>query len=392
MRPDARAQSAIEILDLWLADQTGLDRVLAQWARTNRYAGSKDRAAIADLVYGAVRRLRSANWAACGEQPASGRTLIHGATLLDQASIDQLFSGERYAPDSLSEAEISARCDLGTAPHAIRYDYPDWLSQHLDGVSDADLDALRERAPLDLRVNTLKSDREEALKSLTAEGISAQAIPGSETALRVLDGNRKVARSTAYAHGMVEIQDFGSQQLADLAEPQPGEQIIDLCAGGGGKSLAMAAQAGGNARIFAYDVSPARLSDLPQRAERAGAKINILTAKDVAQRSETADVVFVDAPCSGSGAWRRNPDAKWQLTEERLASLNTIQAELLEQAADLCAPSGRIVYGTCSILNVENIDRINEFLTKATQWSEINRLVLRPTNGCDGFFGAVLTR
>ena len=392
MRPDARVQSAIEILDQWLEADTGLDRVLTQWARANRYAGSGDRAAIADLVYGAVRRLRSANWVAGAPDPVSGRSLLHGALLMDGHDVEALFTGTRHAPDLLTQAEIAHHRDLAEASHAVAYDYPDWLGPHLAGVRDEDLSALRDRAPLDLRVNTLKATTEQALASLENEDIKAITIQDVPNALRVTEGNRKVARSAAYDTGLVEIQDAGSQKLAILANAKPGELIIDLCAGGGGKTLALAAAADGKANIFAHDISEQRMSDLPARARRAGAAIQVVKPNMLEPLHGKADLVFVDAPCSGSGAWRRNPDAKWHLTEKRLAELTSIQQALIEQAAGLCNPTGRIVYGTCSLFRVENEERVTTFFDQNAGWQVTEQLQAYPSDGTDGFFGTVLTR
>lgn len=392
MKPDARIQSAIEILDQWLGQQTGLDRVLTQWARRNRFAGSGDRAAIADLVYSAVRRLRSANWVAGGSEVPSGRTLMHGTAILDDLPIDSLFTGLRHAPEPLTEAETSARRAFQDAPPNISVDIPDWLEPFLADVPKLELCALRTRAALDLRVNTVKATPDEALAALAKDDIAAHRLSTSSTALRVTTGNRKVARSDAYLTGMIEIQDAGSQALADLAEARAGELIVDLCAGGGGKSLALAASTGGHARLIAHDISADRLSDLPTRAQRAGAEIEIAQPNALHQWQGQADLVFVDAPCSGSGAWRRNPDAKWRLTAQRLKELNSVQSDLLQQATELCKPSGRIVYGTCSLLACENQDRVDAFLAKTGDWRVSRDFTALPSHGSDGFFGVVLTR
>ena len=369
MRPDARAQSAIEILDEWLGSVAGLDRTLTRWARGNRFAGSKDRAAIADLVYGVVRRLRSSAWiSGCdpgGSQPV-GRQLLLGSLVLDGVDPELCFTGAKYAPEKLTAYERTIEAPLEQAPRAIRLDYPDWLDQHLADVADADLEALRSRAPLDLRVNSLKASVAQATVALAADGIEVQDLASQPLALRVTVGERKVAGSTAYKTGLVEIQDVGSQGLSTLAETQPKEVVIDLCAGGGGKALAIAAQSAGLARIYAYDISLKRMAAIPERAERAGVEIELLTKDDLAQMAGKADLVFLDAPCSGSGAWRRNPDAKWRLTPERLSELTRMQSELLYQATGLCRPGGRIVYGTCSILRAENQMQTEAFSQKLT--------------------------
>lgn len=392
MRPDARVQSAIEILDRWQSGETGLDRVLVHWARSNRYAGSGDRAAIADLVYGCVRRLRSSLWVAGQDWPGTGRAAMLGYLTQTGADTGALFSGARHAPEPLTDAERGAVREPEGAPRPVRLDFPDWLEEHLSDVSDASLDALRNRAAVDLRVNTLKADPATVLAALAEEGIGTELVPDAPLALRVTDGERRVARSRAYLDGLAEIQDAGSQRLAALARPQPGDLVIDLCAGGGGKALAMAAASDNAARILAHDISAARLAPLPERAERAGARIECIGAKDLADLSDKADVVFIDAPCSGSGAWRRNPDAKWRLTPERLAQLCTVQQDLLRQGVSLCKPTGRLIYGTCSILNAENAEAISRFSSDHPEWTTCDELRVSPGGGTDGFFGTALCR
>ena len=392
MRPDARAQSAINILDQWFEGREGLDRILTAWGRANRYAGSKDRAAIADLVYDAVRRLRSASWVAGQDVPTSGRSVLLGSLLLDGADPDLTFSGTQYAPEALSDAERAGIRDLDPAPRAVRLDFPDALDADLTSVPDADLDALRQRAPLDLRVNTIKSDPASAIAALEEDDISVGAVEGAPLALRVVSGARKVARSRAYLEGLVEIQDAGSQLLAALAEPAPGAAVMDLCAGGGGKALALAAAARGTARIVAHDIAADRMQEIPGRAERAGVEIECMSSGHLAEFKGTFDLVFIDAPCSGSGAWRRNPDAKWRLQPTRLAELNDIQSGLLEQGAELCKPGGRIVYGTCSLFTCENEDIVEAFLKARPGWHTERLHRSAPSQGMDGFFGVVLSQ
>ena len=236
--------------------------------------------------------------------------------------------------------ERDALRTLHDASRPVRLDYPDWLEQHVSDVPDQCLDSLRDRAALDLRVNTLKSDRAQARDALAKEGIEADCVAHSPIALRVVSGERRVARSEAYLNGLVEIQDAGSQQLAAMASADPGDLILDLCTGGGGKSLAMAAACKNSARILAHDISAARIARLPERAQRAAARIECISEGDLADLKGKADIVFIDAPCSGSGAWRRNPDAKWRLTPDRLSQLCKIQLDLLRQGAELCKPTG----------------------------------------------------
>ena len=393
MTPAARVRAAIEIIDEWQAGDDGLDRVLARWGRAHRFAGSGDRHAIADLVYDGVRRMRSAAWVAGVGEPADGRTLLRGCLLLDGVDIETVFTGDRHAPASLGEAERRPARPLADSPRAVRLDLPDWLEPELAEVDDRVLEALRDRAPLDLRVNLLKAGRGEAVAALAADGIAAGPVPLSPAALRVRDGQRRVAGSRAYREGLVEIQDAASQAVADLAEARPGETVLDLCAGGGGKALALAAAMRGperNAgRLIAHDIAPQRIAPLPDRARRAGARVEIMATAGLEALAGACDLVFVDAPCSGSGAWRRNPDAKWQLTAEALDRLTATQDALLDQAARLARPGGRVLYATCSLIGRENRPRVDAFLARRPGWRLAAARALTPPEG-DGFYAALL--
>jgi 16S rRNA (cytosine967-C5)-methyltransferase len=390
MTPAARVAAAIEILDCWRAGSDGLDRVLAAWGRANRYAGSGDRRAIADLVYDTVRRMRSAAWVAGVEEPASGRSLLQGCLLLDGIDPGEFFTGMRHAPEVLGPEEQRDR-SLPDAPAAVRNDLPDWLWAEMNALGGEVLDALRGRAPVDLRVNTLKTDRTVALDVLAKDGIVCEPLDLSPTALRVREGARRVAGSRAYTGGLIEIQDVASQAVADLAGALPGEVVLDLCAGGGGKSLALAAAMENKGHLIAHDVAPARMKGLPDRASRAGAKIELAELGALEQFIGKCDLVFVDAPCSGSGAWRRNPDAKWALTPARLEQLEATQAALLAQAAELCAPGGRIAYATCSLIEKENREQIASFLAVSPAWEGHSSLSVHPPDG-DGFFAQVVRK
>ncbi len=392
MTPSARVQGAIEVIDGWQTGTDGLDRVLTRWGRTHRFAGSGDRHAIADLVYDAVRRLRSALWVAGVAEPGDGRNLLRGSLMLDGVDPATLFTGERHAPDRLGADEGRRARPLETAPRPVRQDFPDWLARELDGADDRVLAALRARAPLDLRVNLLKARRAEAIAALAEDGIAAEPAPLSPTALRVQGGQRRVAGSSAYRDGLVEIQDAASQAVVDLAAARPGETVLDLCAGGGGKTLALAAAMGGEGRLCAHDIAPGRIAPLPDRARRAGAAVEIVGTAALGGLAGACDLVFVDAPCSGSGAWRRNPDAKWSLRPEDLERLVATQDALLAQATSLLAPRGRIAYATCSILARENDARVATCrrLPGGGRAVVQRRISLTPLDGGDGFYAAIL--
>jgi 16S rRNA (cytosine967-C5)-methyltransferase len=395
--PAARIEAAIGILDRWRAGPEPLDHLLAAWGRANRYAGSGDRRAIADLVYDGVRRLRSAAWVAGEPENFSGRNVLIGSLLLDghdRASLAALFSGECYAPPPLSEAE-SARlgCPLEVAPRPVRLDFPDWLGSGLEDVPDAALAAMRERAPVFQRVNLLRADPDAGRAALAEDGIETAPGPISPTCLKVVSGARQVARSRAFADGLVEVQDAASQAAADYATARPGETVLDYCAGAGGKALALAAAMRGRGRLHAHDIAPERLDRLPERARRAGVQVTLLPPGETAALDAACDLVFVDAPCSGSGTWARHPDAKWRLTPELLAAHMSSQDDILASAAAAVRRGGRLVYVTCSLLAAENEERITRFLDSRPGFGPGRApLRLSPLDGGDGFFACEFVR
>jgi 16S rRNA (cytosine967-C5)-methyltransferase len=397
MIPAARIQSAIEIVDQWQSGSDGLDRELAAWGRGNRYAGSSDRRAIADLVYDTVRRLRSAAWVAGSDDSAGGRDLVLGSLVLDgldQAALSALFSGARHTSAPLSETELARLGQpLDGASRPIRLDFPDWLSPHFAAIPDAALELMRRRAPLFLRVNLLRADRAAAIAALDAEQIVTEPGLLSPTCLTVLSGARSVARSCAYLDGLVEVQDAASQAVADYAQAMPGNTVLDYCAGAGGKALALAAAMAGRGHLHAHDIAPQRLAQLGARAVRAGVEITPCEPDQIGTLTGRCDLVLVDAPCSGSGAWRRNPDAKWRLTDDQLAGYVQTQDAVLDQAAAAVRRGGRLIYATCSLLTIENQQRVANFLaTHADFHPGREPLVLTPVDGGDGFFACDILR
>lgn len=385
MTPAARVQAAIEILDRWLSGGEGVDRFMARWGRENRFAGSGDRRAIADLVYDALRCKRRAAWVAGSEDAATGRDLLRGSLVLAGADLDTIFSGDRHAPAPLTGPERTTST-LDDAPRAVLLDLPDWLVPMFDAYPDGVALALKNRAPLDLRVNLLKTDPSAAAAALVGEGIATAPVSLSDTALRVTEGARKVAQSAAYRDGLVEIQDAASQAVVDMTEPRSGETVLDLCAGAGGKTLALAARMGGRGRFLVHDIAPARLVDLGPRAKRAGITVETIATDGLGKLAGTIDHVIVDAPCSGSGAWRRNPDAKWRLTPAELERLCAVQASLLDQALDLVTPNGRISYMTCSLLATENGAQCVEAIRRHPGLDLTKSRQFTPIDGADGFF------
>jgi 16S rRNA (cytosine967-C5)-methyltransferase len=380
MTPGARAMAAITILDRILGGEPA-EKALTNWGRASRYAGSGDRAAIRDHVFDALRCRRS--FAALGGG-LTGRGLMLGA--LRAKGEEALFDGSPYAPARVTEA------DAGRQPtEAEALDVPDWLLPDLRASlgqkTEQVLQAMRTRAPVFLRVNTARASAAEAISALSAEGIIAEPHALAPTALEVTANARKIHNSAAYLSGLVELQDASSQAVVAALPLADGMRVLDLCAGGGGKTLAMAARA--RLTLYAYDSNPRRMADLPERAKRAGARI-VLTEEP--EKTAPYDLVLVDAPCSGSGSWRRDPEGKWSLTPARLDEISAIQPSILARAARMTAPKGWLAYATCSLLQRENDAQIAAFLAAHPGWRQVQSERYLPTMGGDGFYSAVLTR
>ncbi|RWR35208.1 RsmB/NOP family class I SAM-dependent RNA methyltransferase [Sinirhodobacter populi] len=392
MTPAARLSAAITILDA-IREGAPAEQALTNWARASRYAGSGDRAAVRDHVFDALRCRGSFALLGGGE---SGRNLILGLLRAQRADAAALFTGEGHAPAPLTAEEAALLAapppEAGAlAPH----DWPNWLRPQLAADLGADFGAvslaMRGRAPVFLRVNTGRTDRAGAQAALAAEGIDSLPHPLAETALRVISGARRVQASAAYRDGLVELQDAASQAAVAIAAPEGRARVLDYCAGGGGKALALAARAP-DARIVAHDIDPGRMRDIPARAKRAGARIALAPPGGV---SGMFDLVMVDAPCSGSGTWRRTPDAKWRLTPEALARLVGLQQEILAAAARHVAPGGALLYMTCSLLDCENGAQIRRFAERGIFGivAEHRFLPLGPAEeAADGFYAAQLHR
>jgi len=382
MTPEARVQAATLLLDAVLDGQAA-EQALTRWSRTNRYAGSKDRAAIRDLVFDALRRRRS--YAAWGGA-MTGRGLMIGALRAEGRDPEDVFTGQGYAPAPVTEEE---RAGFSTPDEAQARDLPDWLwpefEASLGNLAEVEARLMRDRAEVFLRVNLLKTQPDQALIALQAEGIRCEPHALSPTALRVIEGARRVHLSAAYKDGVVELQDAASQAVVDALALQPGLRVLDFCAGGGGKALAIAAQT--RARVDAHDIDPARMKDIPARAARAGAEVEINT-----DPAGPFDMVVCDAPCSGSGSWRRAPEAKWRLTPERLEALKSMQNSVLDAGSALVAPGGALAYATCSLLEGENDARVQAFLARSPGWRTERARRLTLSDGADGFFVAVLRR
>jgi 16S rRNA (cytosine967-C5)-methyltransferase len=389
MTPQARAQAAIELLDaiVLAARDAGpaADTLIQRYFKTRRYAGSKDRRAVRELVYAAIRR--------AGERPASGRAALIGVAA-EQPEVAALFDGSAHGPAPIAAGETAA--PAGAAPA--------WLAERLlRALGPEDVAALGGRAPLDVRVNRLKATREEVAELLPDAIVSLRAHDG----LRLPEGT-PVEGLAPFLDGWIEVQDEGSQLVAEACRAAPGFTVIDLCAGAGGKTLALAAAMRGKGRLVACDTDRNRLSRLAPRAARAGAgfiETRLLDpdreAATLADLAGQADVVLVDAPCSGSGTWRRNPEARWRLTPARIARVEALQARLLDLAATLVRPGGALIYAVCSLLDEEGSDQIARFLAHHPDWRTESpfeggrahgpgRRLTPGHDGTDGFFVARL--
>lgn len=366
MTPSARLAAAIEVIDQTAAVRGPADAVLKAWGKAHRFAGSKDRKALAEIVYSAFRARARSAW---GLEADDGRALVLGelrwAEGLPVDEIAALFSGEGHAPPPLTAAE---RERLETRPEAapewVQAGVPAWIAERLQAQFGA---AWREearaaivpRAPVDLRVNSLRGDVAGALRLLAHEEVSPERTPYSALGLRLPPAfARDVQALRAFTSGWIEVQDEGSQILAALAGASTGETVVDYCAGGGGKTLALAASMQGRGRLIASDVNGRRLNAMGERLARAGAAAEIRRLGAEGEGMEdlqgAADLVLVDAPCSGSGTWRRHPEAAWRLDPAGVERLAALQAAILGRAARLVKPGGRLVYATCSLLEAEN--------------------------------------
>ncbi len=383
MTPSARLSAAIEVLVDIEARRRPANDTLKDWGLAHRFAGSSDRAAIAGLVYDALRRKASSAWLMGAASPrAAVIGMLHRERSLDVAEIEALCSGARFSPAPLSEAERAAlaRDSLADAPPPVQGEYPDWLDPHFARVFGNERGqegaALASRAPLDMRVNTLKAEREEILPKLAH--LNAGPTRWSPNGLRIhLAADAKspaIHAEPVFLKGAIEIQDEGSQLAALFAGAKPGEQVIDLCAGAGGKTLAFAAAMENRGQIYATDIDKRQLAPIHERITRAGARnIQVRTPRGeadvLADLVSRADRVVIDAPCTGTGTWRRNPDAKWRIRPGALAERVKEQAVLLDRAVLLTKAGGRIVYITCSVLKEENGDQMQAFVDRHPDFS-----------------------
>ncbi len=392
MTPAARLSTAIEILDAVLAGHpAGL--TLTKWGRQNRYAGSRDRAAIRDIVFDCLRARRSLTHLGGVE---TGRAIVVAYAQSQGLDLDSLFTGLHYDPEPLTDVERDALAEVATAPDPVRLNYPDFLDADLKRSLGANFEAVMEamlvRAPVDLRVNGAKADLSDAQALLRADDIETEPVAGVPTALRVTENHRRVGQSKAYRDGIVELQDASSQAAALFAEAKPGMRVLDYCAGGGGKALALFDAINGDGSVVAHDIATVRMNDLPARAARAGARISIASPGHRDLVTGSFDLVFVDAPCSGSGSWRRTPDAKWRFSPDDLENLIKIQEDVLSKAATYVKAGGVLCYATCSVLDRENMSQVETFLEASPEFTLEDSRLFTPVEIGDGFFAARMSR
>ena len=385
MTPAARLSAAIEVISNIETQRIPAAQALKEWGTAHRFAGSGDRAAISGLVWDVLRR-RASSAVLMGSETPRARALgmLRLERGMDADAVAALCDGGRYAPQPLDETERQALSSgsLHGAPAHIAGDYPEWLDEQLAAVFGedrvAEATAMASRAPLDLRVNTLKAKREKVQASL--KHLGAKPTPWSPIGLRIelsADArNPGIHSEEDFVKGAVEVQDEGSQLAALLSAAKPGEQVIDLCAGAGGKTLALAAMMAGKGRLIAADRDKRQLAPIHERLSRAGVhNCDVRSPKGeadpLADIKASADLVLIDAPCSGTGTWRRNPDAKWRMRPGALEVRLKDQAEVLDRAAGMVKPGGRIAYITCSVLPVENNEQVRAFLARHPEFSVV---------------------
>lgn len=436
MTPGARTQAAIELIDqiltAWMSQKRiPADKLLQNYFASHRYIGSKDRGQVSELVYWVLRHKAALEWwLDRTNQRIHGRSYVYAALILrkdyNPATIASLSKDSQFSPPPLTEdkqkmVETLVRHDIHhkDMPDPIRLNYPEWMDSLLDEAfgpkKEAAMQAMNGQAPTDLRTNTLKTRREALIATLNKEGFACAPTELSPLGVR-LEKRGPVFTSETFKKGWFEVQDEGSQMVALLADAQPGMRVIDFCAGAGGKTLAMAAQMQNKGRVLALDTSEKRLSQLTPRLRRAGVdnvQTHIITSETdayIKRHKQTADRVLVDAPCSGTGTWRRNPDLKWRFTQKDLEEVVQLQQSILQSALRLVKPGGRLIYATCSILKDENEKQIEQALKSANNfkvvcaekiWDKnpvsdepgVSYLSLTPhEDGVDGFFAAVLER
>ncbi|WP_432284729.1 RsmB/NOP family class I SAM-dependent RNA methyltransferase [Aminobacter sp. BA135] len=388
MRLGGRLAAAIEVLDDIERRHRPAADALKDWGLSHRFAGAGDRAAIGNIVYDALRRKRSAGWLVGDE---TSRALGFGALLLewDQSAeaLNQTLDGDKFAPEPLSASELAtiAGHKLNEAPDAVRADCPDWCAPLLERAFGAEWvaegAALAARPPLDIRANTLKADRDRVIAELEGTQAAPTALAPHGVRIPPIDGSGRhpnVQAEPAFQKGWFEIQDEGSQLAAELAGALPGMQVLDYCAGAGGKTLALSAAMDNRGQIFAHDSEKSRLAPMFDRLRRSDNRNVQVVSKpsELAGLTGHMDLVLIDAPCTGSGTWRRRPDAKWRLTQRQLDVRKAEQSAILDAASAYVKPGGLVVYITCSVFDEENADQVAAFVERNARFTTVDHKAL----------------
>ena len=400
MTPGARVSATISILDNYLVG-TPENKALLNWFRGNRFAGSKDRRAIREIFFKCLRFKRSSLWPfENAGYRQSGRHLVMGMLTISGEQLSDVFNEEKYSPEALSKSEKiviqSLKKIASQAPFPIKLNFPDFLEHPLKDSFDSNLletlKCLNTRTSLFLRVNCIKSTRESAISSLKKEGIIAEIVANSNFGLKVITNAKYLNRAESYLTGKVEIQDISSQAAIDFINPIKNSKILDFCAGGGGKTLAMASLTLAEGEFFVHDKSSSRMTNLVERCKRAGFGVRILTVDALENSNHKFDLVVADVPCSGTGAWRRNPGSKWWLTQNKLDELLVKQRNILITASKYVKTGGAFAYMTCSVLKKENKDQIDWFLSVNKGFCLEKDILISPLQGGDGFYTSLLKK
>jgi len=424
MKQAARIQSCIDLLEKINESRIPMDNTIRDFMHYRRYIGSKDRAAIVEQVYSIVRHHARLSWLLQKSNvPLIPRNYVIADLSWHGRDMTNLFTGEKHAPAPLSDEERfwSARLtDHASMPAEVQVECPDWAADRLKALFgeefESQMRAMLDPAPLDLRVNTLKGTLEQAQELLAAQDVKTSKTPYSPYGLRV-EGKAFMSATKAFSKGLVEIQDEGSQLIALACDARPGMRVLDYCAGAGGKTLGIAAMMENKGNIVAMDIDPRRLEKGRKRFRKAGVHNVELRALDdeknrkwLRRQKNEMDVVLVDAPCSSSGTWRRNPDLRWNQYGPSLDEIKDMQADILNRVADKVKPGGKLVYATCSLFPEENEEQVERFLSAHDDYelvplSQIFQnyqsqpvcpdpyLRLTPyRHNTDGFFAAILQK
>ena len=399
MRQDARANAAISILDNFLVGQN-LNSVLSRWAKNNRYAGSSDRESIRNIVFDVLRVKKTLTSVLENEkQPINGRSLVFLYSVFYALNLNDIFTGQEYGPEKLTifEKEFSkiSKENINEC-FRITDNIPDFLiaefKRSLGRKFKHAMRLLEKRAPISIRVNPLKSDVSSILECLSLEGIKGKKSKIVRYGINIIGNPRRLTQIQAFKDGCFEVQDLHSQKIIEDLPLNEHTKVLDYCAGAGGKILSIACSLKGNGKFYIHDIDERKLKEADSRAKRAGVKFKRLEGENLPKYCSSFDCVIVDVPCSGSGAWRRNPQQKWRITPKSLKEILTRQTVILDEAKDLLKKNGYIFYITCSLLKIENEEVIHKFLMENKHFRLFNKKNVTIDNHGDGFFCAVLQR